>query len=833
MSVPNDLDPMDEELLAVEALVLPTEENGSEVMAEGAVVDAPVNSFASSSPHSPTTNAHQPPRTPTTPATPPSHGSGADRTVTSTEAQSSSGFIPLANSSATTTTPIRNSSQAMVNYIKAKETQTPTKQSSDVVYDAETSDVVKRIIEAELGDDIPEVGISWLRAVYQNVASPAQVKDYLETSGFYEGKRWVNIPEVAESEGVLYAPFCAIINSILETFGLSGPTGNVRKAIDTHVKHLMHGGPKTIKNFSSPDISIKASGPSFRRPLGTSSIGFENTAAIFDGKRDCDVNNDSKHISQFGNYARQTFMHQPNRRYVRSMVVTERQARVYHFDRSGAQYTELFDIHLNPRLFVRLVIGLCTTDERLLGLDDTVQWTVAPTGLRAGGTLRTVRRDGTPVTYTLSESEQPWYRSSIRGRGIVCWPEGRTPEYTLLEALKDIPGVCQMLSYEIRRDQTKHFRGKTCTFSKEAFHNCIAFRLILKAYGTSINNFSSREEMLAALRDAIAAHKNVLNKGLLHRDICHNNVLIGIQGIQAALGERGILMDFDMSSGPLTGKSISDISEGFKSGILLFQSTVLAKSVAILADESDKRSSTTCVTEVGVPTHDYHDELESFFWLFCYLVFTHNPTGGEGPKTPIHAYLHRMMIKPAEAAHAKVDMLQSDFVLGEAMISLSEGWREIGCYELFLEWREISLAAHSKRAKLFYSKPEPLEDGTVPNRFAKVIDLEDVDGLYERILGLIDVALRKALERATPLNRPVVVRPRAKSLRLIESDPNAGKAPEASGSGSSHLKRSAVEVDDAEESPTKPKRACPPGRSAGPSTLSQSIVYVVDSDGVV
>jgi hypothetical protein len=203
------------------------------------------------------------------------------------------------------------------------------------------------------------------------------------------------------------------------------------------------------------------------------------------------------------------------------MAITERRARVYHFDRSGAQYTELFDIHADPDLFVRIVLGICTIDERLLGLDDTVQYTVGPNSLRTGGYLRTVGPDQAPVTYTLLVNERPWSRSGLRGRGIVCWPvknekgerlivkdywmaEGRTPEYELLEDIKDVPGVCQMVSYEVAREQTKDFRGSTRKFSKDAFHNSIAIRLTLKAYGTSIDNFTSPEKMLAALRDAIA-----------------------------------------------------------------------------------------------------------------------------------------------------------------------------------------------------------------------------------------------------------------------------------------------------------------------------------------
>jgi hypothetical protein len=62
--------------------------------------------------------------------------------------------------------------------------------------------------------------------------------------------------------------------------------------------------------------------------------------------------------------------------------------------------------------------------------------------------------------------EEIFFRSSIRGRGTVCWPvkdywmsEGRVPEFEFLEKAKGFPGVCQIVSYEEGRGETKDFRG--------------------------------------------------------------------------------------------------------------------------------------------------------------------------------------------------------------------------------------------------------------------------------------------------------------------------------------------------------------------------------------
>ncbi|KAJ2914300.1 hypothetical protein MD484_g6107, partial [Candolleomyces efflorescens] len=839
MSVISNLDPTEEEILAVEALVLPiADENESEPDLQVAQDVIPVDQ-SSILPQHATSGSSTPGQSP---ATPRRNAPESGPTVTGTPqlSNNSSGTVSFP-SAAAATTPVRNGLKDMVGYVKHKETQTPSKPSSDLVHDSGSADQIGKLLKEELGENIPEVDTAWVADIYRHMASDSEIYDYLETCGLYENQRWVELPEAAGTELVLYDPFCNIINSILEHFDLSGPNNDARKAIDTHLIRLKHGAPNSeTTHFSSPDISVKGSGPSFIRAAGDQEVGFSNMATFFDAKRDSEVNKEAKHIVQFGLYSRQLFIHQPNRRYVRSMALTERRARVYHFDRSGAQYTQLFDIHAEAYLFVRLVLGLCTTEERLLGLDDTVQWTVGANGIRTGGTLTTIGANNNPVVYRLSTSEKPWNRSSLRGRGTVCWPvksrngemlivkdywmtEGRTPEYELLELLKGIPGICQLVAYEGWREQTKDFRGDTHDFPKHAFHNCIAIRLVLRAYGTSIDNFTSPEEMLAALRDVIAAHRIVVSKGLFHRDICHNNVLIGMHGIQAKIGERGMLMDFDMAIGPLTGKGASDISEGFKSGILMFQSANIAKAISDLTSTSKKPKKKSKrlgpTPNLKFPTHDHFDELESFFWLFCYLIFTHNPNGGKGPETPFQQYLEAMMTA-GTAAGAKDQVFQSFYIPGEAKESLYPGWHDVGCLDLFIEWRKIMGTRFSNKAVLYHQQSAPLADGALPvNRFAQAIDADDVNNVYERILSLIDATLVKALERAAPpLRRSLRLIKRARSLDGIR----LSAIPQASGSGSN--KRAAGELEDVEDHPKRQKRPC-----TGPSRLSQTIEEDTDS----
>jgi hypothetical protein len=215
------------------------------------------------------------------------------------------------------------------------------------------------------------------------------------------------------------------------------------------------------------------------------------------------------------------FIQQPNRNFVRSISVTGRKVRLFQFDRSGAQYSPPFDIHDDPHTFIRLILGLSSLDEPIIGLDDTIQWTVGSDGQKVGGTLRTVAPDNSVVMYDLVMDQGPFARTSLCGRGTTCWvvrtvngekfivkdywvAEDRPSEIKLLQEVHGLPGVCQMVSFEDDRMQTKHFRAEPITNQDHTFKNRTKIRIVMKAYGPSIENFTSATQVLSALRDAIA-----------------------------------------------------------------------------------------------------------------------------------------------------------------------------------------------------------------------------------------------------------------------------------------------------------------------------------------
>ena len=227
---------------------------------------------------------------------------------------------------------------------------------------------------------------------------------------------------------------------------------------------------------------------------------------------------------------RQIFAHQPNRKFVRCLLVSEKTFRLVHFDRSGAEVSDRFDIHAHYTEFIRIIVALASPDEATLGFDTSIQWTVDPlTGRKTAGTLESRQRKhgqkrATKKTYYLVEL-QPIARHIIRGRATTCWlvaevPEnwtqafvvkdswtssGRTEEQLFLvqAAELQLEGVCEYVSHETKRGETKDFRSHGSK-NNILFSNRVAARVIFKAYGKHLDRFKSTLQLLMALYDAIS-----------------------------------------------------------------------------------------------------------------------------------------------------------------------------------------------------------------------------------------------------------------------------------------------------------------------------------------
>jgi hypothetical protein len=187
-------------------------------------------------------------------------------------------------------------------------------------------------------------------------------------------------------------------------------------------------------------------------------------------------------------------------------------------------FSPLIDINKEKETFIRLILGVSSPDEKILGLDTSVQWVIDDvTGRKVSGTVKVDEKDpekgtSTVVTYDLDMEEPPLIRPSIRGRGTVGWHvthavthepmfirdawriDTRTSEVEHLGAALGHPGVVEMLSYQDFCTQTNKYRPPMWT--PLGFHNRIKLRVVMKKYGISIWYFKSRLELLRSFLDA-------------------------------------------------------------------------------------------------------------------------------------------------------------------------------------------------------------------------------------------------------------------------------------------------------------------------------------------
>ncbi|KAJ2936993.1 hypothetical protein H1R20_g96, partial [Candolleomyces eurysporus] len=603
---------------------------------------------------------------------------------------------------------------------------------------------LRNLLAQELGPAISVSDGAWTSSLYVDSASESAIKCFFDQSGEYEDGKWVRISKVLTRKSQLRKSLCGMINCIIRYFSPK-ETHAARKAVDAQVNSFYcdSTGSSTTPS-STPDIAIMASGPSFSTPK-VAPLGFSNIAACVGvGLKEVPTD-ESAQVASMAAHAKHIFIQQPNRNFVRSISVTGRKVRLFHFDRSGAQYSPPFDIHDDPHTFIRLILGLSSLNERTLGLDDTIQWTMGPDGQKVGGTLTTIGPDNVIVTYNLAMDQGPFARTSLCGRGTTCWvvrkadgerlivkdywvAEDRPSEVRLLDEVKGLPGVCQMVSYEDNRVQTKDFRAEKMALEDDTLKNRTKIRIVMKAYGPTIEKFTSVTQVLSALRDAIAAHKALLDRNIIHRDISPNNVLLGSD--DADEGDRGVLIDLDIALRSLG--STSDTRVDFRTGTRMFQSLMVLRSWEL--------------TPAETPVYDYLDDIEAFFWVFAYILLIYTPNGH---RMPIDHYRERLLWlwnhdHPCSAHAKKWTFLDAPSMAYEAQRAMHPGWKG-ACWDLFLKLRKFVYEINDEKERLVFQDRKELVTSE-SDRFASL--LVKVDEHYAHVLGMFDAALSKATEES-------------------------------------------------------------------------------------
>ncbi|KAJ2914310.1 hypothetical protein MD484_g6114, partial [Candolleomyces efflorescens] len=603
----------------------------------------------------------------------------------------------------------------------------------------ENRDRVRKLLGQDLASCILEASSSWVDRIYEDISTPSEISEYLDANAGYQNGRWTILPELPSSAADLHDPVRDLINSIIEHFGTREALEDREAMLCDIGRVLDDNDDEERKTYISRTVLIRAAGPSFSPSVG-SCVGFSNTATCFGTELDSAAEELWSQLLLMAEFAKNVFIEQPNRRFVRSVIITERQAQLFHFDRSGVQYSPLFDVHQKPETLIRIVLGLATTNEEILGFDTSVHWKKSPEGMKIGGSVETRGSDNTKTTYDLCPGEDQIGRCDLLGRGTTCWivkndqgerfivkdywvVDGQASEFKFLEEVKGMRGVCQVVSYEGNRARTRDFRDHPSDVVKGAFQNRTSVRIVMKAYGRSIESFTSIEQLLGAFRDAIAAHKALISRNIIHRDVSPDNILLGEQ--DAEEGTRAVIIDLDHAL-RMSGLS-SEVLVNCKVGTHLFQPLMALRSCDF--------------APAYTPLYDYLDDLEAFFWVFAYLVLTYKPNG---ERMPDERFFYERIINgwlaPPSAAHDFKDhFLKSPMALYEIRHAIDSGWLVI--YEdLFLGFRTFTQEISDQKSMLVYESPTILPDGSLaPNRFEPI--LEKIDEHYAHVLALFDDAL--------------------------------------------------------------------------------------------
>ncbi|KAJ3504523.1 hypothetical protein NMY22_g17897 [Coprinellus aureogranulatus] len=618
---------------------------------------------------------------------------------------------------------------------------------------------------------------TYAHEVYQDLLDDSEIQDFLGSSDCYDSisEKW-NLAQDTTTEELIRSG-CKAVRSIIERFVKS-----VRPEVKRTLVNMHNAKGNQEKNEDGynycPTLVVRATGPSFEDPApapsssskGRCSVAFSNVASYLSVKPDSEAGSAKDDALEMEMYAREIFAMQPNRIYVRSLALTQAHARLIHFDRTGTQVTPLLDIHHYPATFVRLIVGLASVDERVLGLDDSIRWTIVD-GKKTEGTLTTTGPTGEVKTYPVIE-HIPNPRETIRGRGTTCWrvrdpdthkelvvkdswlPDNHPPEHEFLELVKGVPGVVEMVSCEPRRWETKDFR---CPSTAGRYQNRVGARITMKSYGKPVEFFTSVLQLLRACRDAISGHRQLVGEDfkIIHRDISHNNILLGNEG--ASEGNRGVLIDFDTAFRATDEQPT--VAADPNVGTRIFQS------LSVLGS-SNKR---------GIPPmHDYLDDLESFFLVLTYVFLFRKPDGSFFPTRSTGPSIVRKWEDP----NPNTACYNKDAIFGgsadslDAVRIIGETWGPV-CLRFFKDFRNWASDVGETKARLLREARESKaldeeeeedadggdedEDECTPSNPLESLHSRR-DDHYAEVLGFFDQAIN-ALEAAptepNPAGKPV------------------------------------------------------------------------------
>ncbi|TFK48918.1 hypothetical protein OE88DRAFT_1663188 [Heliocybe sulcata] len=715
---------------------------------------------------------------------------------------------------------------------KAAVQETPYKHSSDS-YKTENAEQLQKAVGLELDGTWMEDEGAIMEDFHSAPGTPgmSRISDFLSWYSGYNNatKKWVAMPDnPADEDATVYLPMINIMNAILGYFRLKK-----RRADLTYNMYIPHQHEAYEKKVSTkPDILLVGHGDAFSKLQGfPDKPTYEHCAAPVEMKleRNLSIANDEKQLAV---YARECFVQQPNRRFVYALLLTEKRVRVYQFDRGGVLYSQWYDIGTSAITFVQIILAIASEDENQIGFDTRIRWV---------GEERYFEdpQADEPKRYKIINPDSPFRRRTIRGRGTTCWKVvddlghlymlkfswktiDRVGEWEHLERIKNanppLKHVGTMDSYRVIQKLSDLRHGVVLLDRKKNFHDREYYYTLQTHYGSPLEKFRSVLQLYRAFRDAVSASMELLQIGIVHRDISSRNILLdrreGTKG-----GGWGVLIDFDMAI--FLDREASQVRTDFRTGTRAFQSLKVLH---------------------GLGTHDHLDELESCFYVFSWVLFTFQGPGAPVAKLPD-------FLESWESGDPKIASAGKRSFLIERSLRLKlSGWPASarllfsGLQSLFAqiaiprvthlleeqEFEKMNLSEDEKNA-LREEAENVIKDalGTLPE-VDSTNDCNDwltveAKRHYLKILNLIDTAIMREMSQSTdPRDHVEVAGP--SNYTIEESDEERDLAPGSTQEGIQ---------DTAEESAPASGRASPepveqhhePVASANPRSRSTSYSY--------
>ncbi|TFK61121.1 hypothetical protein BDN72DRAFT_965343 [Pluteus cervinus] len=601
-------------------------------------------------------------------------------------------------------------------------------------------------------------GVELLQRAFKDIVSRRAVTQFLTQNKSYDfqKKRWHILPQDRVLGSELYPQIHKLLRGVFRYRKFS--TNDRKLVFCSDCSMDPDRNDLSAHELDPTFVILGRRGLCFREQRFPTTPTFSQCVSLIQVVPSCGPWEMQSEITLIATYARQCFIEQPNRLKVYAVLLSESTMWLIQYDRSGITYSAPCDIHEDPHTFIRVILGLASSETQV-GFDTSIFWQ------KGKRWIRTKNQKGRSVVYLVKGNGPIDNRHVLVGRATRCWRVidpytnkeyvlketwrlvGDEPETNLLEVVRGLPGVGQLVAVEgDSAKTTAHFRGGS--HSRSLPTDRIWCRLTLDAYGECLENFTNGLQLLEAYRDIVLAILDLWERNILHRDISINNVLFGKDG--ALPGSRGVLIDLDRAIRTDVKESLEVAGPGV--GTRPFQSASVLFSESTRPGAKPRRTT----RGYGPYPHDYLDDMESLFYVLCWICYQFESPGIRSDDTPDIIFEWEAS-RPTSSAWAKVEFLTSP------LPPLPSYFQRGSAYQHLLERLQQKCATAYRVKKLAV---EPLGPGENLKEVCKGVRQD-----FEVWIGYIDQAIEEWKQ-----GTPVPPRESSPSQSAIHEDVSGGGA---------------------------------------------------------